>query len=90
MSFTKVGYACGVCPVCGRKIYRPRPADLAICDCFKVCPLCGREMTPYIPDLTPSTYGFGEPKNAMHTLYYCTFHSPPYYSKQKPVEVQLS
>jgi len=48
----KVGYACGVCPKCGKKICRPRPADYAVCDCWTYCPLDGKKMEPF----NPSTY----------------------------------
>jgi len=53
---TKIGFALGVCPVCGKTLRRPRPADVAICDCYVYCPLDGKKMEPYTPDLTPSTY----------------------------------
>jgi len=101
---TKVGYAEGTCPVCGRLLFRRRPADYAVCDCYRYCPLCSPAytvpMTAFTPDLTPSTYrnekahdvkgGSAEPSEwTMETLYVCNNHSPPYYSKQKPVEVRL-
>jgi len=57
-------------------------------------------MTPYAPDLTPSTYrnevaqdvkggGAEPPQWTIETLYLCYNHTPPYYSKQKPIEVRL-
>jgi len=57
-------------------------------------------MTPYTPDLTASTYrdegahdvkggGAEPPEWTSETLYACHIHSPPHYSKQKPVEVRL-
>jgi len=101
MGVPKVGYAKGVCPSCGKMLIRKRPADVAVCDCYRYCPLCGTEMTPFNPDLTPSTYGAGEGfalkgqevKSSgwtVETLYVCYNHSPPHYSSQKPVEVKLS
>jgi hypothetical protein len=88
---TKIGYAQGTCPVCGRLILRKRPADYGVCDCYKYCPLCSPAytvpMTPYTPDLTPTTY---ESEKGIDVLYYCPNHSPPYYSKVKPVEVKLT
>jgi len=57
-------------------------------------------MIPFVPDLNPSTYrnekvhevkGQGAELSewTVETLYYCPNHTPPYYSKQKPVEVAL-
>lgn len=97
----KIGYAEGECPRCGKILRRRRPADVAVCDCYRYCPLCGSEMTPFTPDLTPSTYRAEEaqalkgeavesPEWTIETLYVCNNHAPPYYSKQKPVEVKLS
>ena len=90
----QVGYAEGTCPNCGATHKRTRPADFAICDCYKFCPLCGNEMQPYTPDLTTSTYGSIESETAqgdtdkpMNVLYYCP--SCRYYSALKPVEVNL-
>jgi len=100
----KVGNACGTCPICGRLIVRKRPADNALCDCYRFCPICDPAytvpMTPFTPDLTPSTYGNEKAHNVKggsaeppewtsETLYVCLNHSPPHYSKQKPVEVPL-
>ncbi len=100
----KVGYAEGTCPNCGRTIIKRRPADNIVCDCFRFCPLCNPPftvpMTPFTPDLTAETYGSeqatdvkgegAEPADwTMETLYVCLNHSPPYYSKKKPVEVPL-
>jgi len=100
----KTGHACGTCPHCGRRICRPRPADIAVCDCWKYCSLCDPPytvpLTPFTPDLTPSTYRNEKahevkgqdaepPEWAIDTLLVCYNHSPPYYSKQKPVEVHL-
>ncbi len=101
---TKVGYVEGTCPVCGRLLIRKRPADNAVCDCFRFCPLCSPAftvpMTPFTPDLTSAIYrneeaqdikgGSAEPSEwTSETLFVCYHHSPPYYSKQKPVEVHL-
>jgi len=83
----KVGYAQGKCSVCGKLLIRKRPADLAVCDCYEYCPLCGARMTPFTPDLTPTTY---ESEKGFDILYVCNNHTPPYYSGQKPVEVKLT
>ena len=96
----KVGYAEGTCPKCGKLLMRKRPADIAICDCYRYCQLCGKEMTSFTPDLTPSTYRCEEayalkgqavesPEWTVNTIMACYDHTPPYYSKQKPVEVHL-
>lgn len=88
----KVGWVCGICPRCGKTICRPRPADLAVCDCYLYCSLDGKKMEPYKPDLTPPTYGKGEPENPLEILFWHNSpqdHPQPYYSKQKPVEVRL-
>jgi len=87
MGVPKVGYAKGICLSCGKTLIRKRPADMAVCDCYLCCPLCGKEMVPYAPDLTPTTY---EPEEGLEVFYVCNDHTPPYYSKQKPVEVRLS
>lgn len=97
----KIGFAVGTCPKCGRTLRRKRPADIAVCDCFKECPLCGAQMNPYTPDLTPSTYRAEESyalkgqavENAeagIETIRVCNDHTPPYFSSQKPVEVRLT
>ena len=62
-------------------------ADYAVCDWHIYCPLCGAKMTPYTPDLTPTSY---KSEKGIDVLYVCNNHSPPYYSKQKPVEVRLT
>jgi len=100
----KVGKAIGTCSVCGKTHFRDRPADIAYCDCYRYCPLCDPPytvlMTPFTPDLTPSMYrsekahdvkgGSAEPPEwTSETLFVCYNHSPPYYSRQKPVEVLL-
>ena len=99
----KVGYACGVCPRCGKEICRSRPADLAVCDCWEYCPRnhgkgpYGTKMEDYTPDLTPSTYGpitvesgdmWGDLKHPMRILKRCPVCG--YLSAQLPVEVYLS
>jgi len=97
----KVGYAEGKCPVCGKLLIRKRPANLAVCDCYEYCPLCGAKMTPFTPDLTPSTYRAEEShalkgqtvedvEAGIKTIMVCNNHTPPYPSKQKPVEVRLT
>jgi len=87
MVAAKIGFAEGTCSKCGRTLRRRRPADSAACDCYLYCPLCGAKMTPYTPDLTPASY---ESEKGLDILYVCYNHAPPYYSKQKPVEVRLS
>ena len=62
-------------------------ADYAVCDWHIYCPLCGAKMPPYTPDLTPASY---KSEKGIDVLYVCNNHSPPYYSKQKPVEVRLT
>ena len=87
MSIPKIGFAEGTCNRCGKTLRRKRPADLAVCSCYEYCPLCGAKMTPYTPDLTPSTY---DPEKGLEVFYVCNKHTPPYYSTQKPVEVKLT
>lgn len=88
----KVGLAQGKCPICKRVYVANRPAFPVLCDCYKYCPICTPAwtvpMTPYEPDLTPQTYG-KDGKHDLNILYVCYNHSPPYYSTQKPVEVEL-
>ena len=97
----RIGWVEGQCPRCGQVLRRKYLADLAVCVCYKYCPLCGAEMTPFTPDLTPSTYRAEEscavkvqavesPEWTVETIYVCYNHSPPHYSNQKPVEVRLS
>jgi len=86
----KIGYVCGVCPRCGRKICRPRPADYAICDCWMYCPLDGKKMMPYTPDLTMTTYDSDKGLDVIMFHNSPNDHSQPYYSKQKPIEVHLT
>ena len=86
----KVGYVCGVCPRCGRKICRPRPADYAVCDCWEYCPLDGKKMTPYTPDLTMTTYDPNKGLNVVMIHVSEQDHKEPFYSKQKPIEVRLT
>ena len=93
----EVGWAEGVCPVCGRVWRRERPADSVLCDCYKYCPVSGKEMQPYTPDLNPRTYRneniddpAGEASNheaTIETRLYCPDCS--YYSDGTPVEVKL-
>lgn len=44
-------------------------------------------MTPYTPDTAPKTYALNSLRE-LQILMVCTRHSPPFFSKQKPVEVQ--
>lgn len=78
----------GKCSVCGKVYYSDRKGDIIICDCWKYCPLCGAEMQPYTPDLAPKTYGM-DGKRDLKILMVCNEHSPPFYSTQKPVEVEM-
>lgn len=88
------------CPKCGSIYYRPEPTIIIVCPCYRICPLCGKEMTAISPDFNPQTYrnerGFDHSRAAsksemdIATRYVCTNHTPPYYSNQKPVEVELS
>ena len=78
----------GKCPNCGKTHYSDRKGDIVVCDCWRYCPLCGAEMGPYTPDLAPSTYGM-DGKRDLLILNVCTNHSPPFYSTQKPVEVEI-
>jgi len=45
-------------------------------------------MEPYTPDLAPNTYGM-DGKRDLKILMVCNNHSPPFYSTQKPVEVEM-
>jgi len=98
----RASYAEGRCSRCGRTIMRPRPANIAVCDCYRYCPqnhdgsgAYSTEMQPYVPDLTPSTYGpietvgkaYGDLKHPMKILYVCPVCQ--YHSAQQPVEVAL-
>lgn len=91
---TQVGQATGTCSRCGREISRPRPADLAVCDCWEYCPFdhgdgCfATKMDPYTPDLSPGSYEKGD----MDVVRVCNHsdHKTPYKSKQGPIEVRLS
>jgi len=89
----EVGLAVGKCPKCGKEIARPRPADVAVCDCWEYCPK-GHLMEPYTPDLTLQTYGpidgksvSGDLKHPIMIIRWCPVCK--YYSAQLPVEVQL-
>ncbi len=59
------------------------------------------KMAPFNPDLNHRTYGaeeevalkgqsVGSPGWSAETVLACHNHTPPFYSSQKPVEVQLS
>ena len=97
----KTGYVQGRCPRCGKSLKRPRPADIAYCDCWEMCPrdhgagVFGSKMDSYVPDLTSSTYGpivtigaaWGDLKHPMHIIRVCPFCK--YHSAALPVEVAL-
>lgn len=94
---SKVGFAEGTCPECGRVWRREHPADLAICDCYRICPICGKEMQFYSPDMDPRTYrsedvddptGLAEKHEAtIRTRYHCP--DCDHYGDGEPVEVEL-
>jgi hypothetical protein len=86
----KTGYAEGTCPVCGKKIRRRRPADVAVCDCWEHCPIDGKKMQPYTPDLTLSRYDSEKGLDVIMWHNSPGDHKEPYYSKQRPVEVRLT
>lgn len=106
MSF--IGYVVGHCPRCGQELRRKHPAEIAVCDCYKYCPYdhgsgkFGTKLEPYVPDMTPGTYGQTftkglaikgisvEPrKDDESSIYVCKHHDPPLYFSQRPIEVQL-
>jgi len=78
----------GKCPNCGKVHYSDRKGDIVLCDCWRNCPTCGAEMQPYTPDLAPNIYGM-DGKRDLKILMVCNEHSPPFYSTQKPVEVEI-
>ena len=78
----------GRCSRCGRVYYEDRKVPV-VCDCWKRCPVCSEEMTPYTPDLAANTYGLNGRRDLL-VLMVCTLHSPPFFSNQKPVEVEMS
>lgn len=97
-----VGYAEGRCCRCGKMFYRPRPINVAVCDCWQYCPVdhgkgaYGTLMIPYDIDLTPQTYGpikivsgnpHGDLKQPMKILCVCPVCQ--YHSAQQPVKVHL-
>ena len=45
-------------------------------------------MEPYTPDLAPKTYGM-DGKRDLKIMMVCNEHSPPFFSKLKPVEVEM-
>ena len=83
----------GKCSRCKREYYS-KHADVVVCVCWELCPECGQEMEPYVPDLSPSTYGL-DGKRDLLVLKVCnnleghSAHSP-FYSEVKPVEVELT
>ena len=80
------GYS-GKCSGCGREYYSAH-ADVVVCDCWERCPECGAKMAPYVPDLSPNSYG-ADGKRELLTLRVCSSHIPPFFSEQKPVQVEL-
>ena len=90
----EIGFAEGVCPICGRVWRARRPTSTVICDCYLICPFCSQPMEPYAPNLDPSTYGpiegvgaLGDLESPISILYRCSRCG--YYSARKPVEVKL-
>jgi hypothetical protein len=84
----------GKCSKCGKVYYSDRKGDIVVCDCYRYCPVCGAEMTPYTPDLAPNTYG-KDGKRELQILMVCNNVSAhadnsPFYSKLKPVQVELT
>ncbi|MEM4704261.1 MAG: hypothetical protein QXJ02_04260 [Candidatus Bathyarchaeia archaeon] len=79
----------GNCPKCGKTHYSDRSCDLVVCDCWLYCPLCGSEMAAYVPDLTVNVYGLDGSRD-LQTVRVCPFHSSPFFSKQKLVEVETA
>ena len=99
----KVGVVTGICSRCSRLLVRNRPEDEAVCDCWEMCPrdhgkgAYATQMEPYVPDLSPATYGpikvvsgdvHGDLEHPMNILRHCPICS--YLSAQKPMEVQLT
>lgn len=83
----------GKCSKCG-KVHYSDYKDIVVCDCWKYCPLCGAEMAPYTPDLAANTYGM-DGKRDLQILMVCNNSAAhadgsPFYSKVKPVEVELN
>lgn len=78
----------GKCPRCGKIYYSEQRSDIVTCDCWQHCPLCGVEMVQYTPDSAPKIYGV-DGKCEFAVLMVCTSHSPPFFSTQKPVEVEF-
>jgi len=79
----------GKCSKCGKIYYSHRKGDIIVCDCWRYCPLCGAEMTPYTPESNMALYGF-DGKRDLKILMVCLRHTPPFYSSQKPVEVEFT
>ena len=83
----------GKCSRCGRIHYEDHKA-LVVCDCWEHCPLCGAEMEAYTPDLAANTYAKNG-KRELQILRVCNnspahFDKSPFFSSQRPVEVELS
>jgi len=100
---TEVGFVSGTCSRCGKELSAPRPADMAVCDCWEFCPndhgngAYATQMEPYEPDLTLNTYApikvvsgdvHGDLEHPINILRRCPVCG--YLSSQKPVEVRLT
>jgi hypothetical protein len=82
----------GSCSRCGRE-YHADHSDVVVCDCWEQCPICCQKMTPYTPDLSPSTYA-QDGKRDWLILRVCNNlvghpnHSP-HFSSQQPIQIEL-
>ncbi|MBT0160682.1 hypothetical protein G4O51_11950 [Candidatus Bathyarchaeota archaeon A05DMB-2] len=83
----------GKCPRCGRWIHAQVETTVE-CDCWMYCPLCGGLMEPYQPDTSPEVYGVDGKRDLLilRVCYNVGKHAAnlPFYSTQKPVEVELT
>ena len=83
----------GKCSRCDREYYEDHKA-VVVCGCWEICPLCGALMEAYTPDLAANTYA-KDGKHELLILRVCNnssahFDKSPFFSSQKPVEVELS
>ena len=83
----------GKCSRCGRVFVRPDSVPVTVeCDCWKICPLCGAEMAPYMPVVDTDTYAADGKRDLLILRVCCNAHldNRPFFSVQRPVEVELS
>ena len=78
----------GKCSRCKREYFADHK-DPVVCECWELCSLCGQRMEPYTPDLAANVYG-KDGKRDLLILRVCNNHVPPFFSQQKPIEVELS